>query len=81
MPSGWIIAFSSSSFSSPGPLVPVSRLGLVHKEQVALEAYDLIGWILTKRVQSHRPRNFKTLDLIAFLFLESSLSNHVSPGQ
>ena len=81
MPSGWIIAFSSSSFSSPGPLVPVSRLGLVHKEQVTLEAYDLIGWIITKRVQSHRPRNFKTLDLIAPPFLESSLSNHLSLGQ
>lgn len=37
MPSGWIRAFSSSSFSSNEPLVPVSRLGLEHKEQVALE--------------------------------------------
>ena len=30
-------------FSSPGPLAPVSRLGLVRKEQLALGTHDLIG--------------------------------------
>ena len=34
----WIV-----SFSYPGPLVTLSRLGLVHKEQVALRTHDFIG--------------------------------------
>ena len=38
---GWLTA--CSTFSSPEPLVPLSRLGLVHEEQVALRTHDLIG--------------------------------------
>ena len=40
------------SFSSPEPLVPLSRLDLVHEEQLALGTHDLIGQNQTKGIQS-----------------------------
>ena len=43
-------------FSFPEPLVPISRLGLGHEEQVALKTRDLTGKNQTKGIQSDQPR-------------------------
>ena len=43
------------AFSSPEPFVSLSRRGLVHKQQVTLGTHDLIGYKITKGVQSDQP--------------------------
>ena len=40
--------FRKFTFSSPEPLVPLSRQGLGHEEQVALGTHDLVGQIFNK---------------------------------
>ena len=35
--------YGDENDSSPGPLVPLSQLGLGHKKKVALETHDLIS--------------------------------------
>lgn len=43
------------AFSYPEPLVSLSRLGLVHEQQVTLGTHNLIGYKITKGVQSDPP--------------------------
>ena len=64
---------TDSSFWSPEPLVPLSRLGLENEKQVALGTHDLNGKSLTKGIQSDQPfqtscerTHFERVDLIGF---------------